>query len=112
MHSKMKLYRSILQLIQTIISLAYNYILNYDLDDCSNFVNAPYYEPIPFYSPAYPYDYFNDLDCFWFIYAPNKVDCIQLDFIDFNLEDGYDFLTVSCQNILFKLVTVSKTFLK
>lgn len=45
-------------------------------------------------SPHFPAEYHNNADCTWTILA-ELGDTIALVFIDFQLEDGYDFLEVT-----------------
>ena len=45
-------------------------------------------------SPHFPLEYHNNADCTWTILA-ELGDTIALVFIDFQLEDGYDFLEVT-----------------
>lgn len=45
-------------------------------------------------SPHFPSEYHNNADCTWTILA-ELGDTIALVFIDFQLEDGYDFLEVT-----------------
>jgi len=47
-----------------------------------------------FCSPAYPYDYFNNLACYWNFFAPDNY-VILLCFVDFNLANENDFVLVS-----------------
>ncbi|XP_033121970.1 uncharacterized protein LOC117120977, partial [Anneissia japonica] len=51
-----------------------------------------------FSSPNYPNNYYNNLNCRWTIHVTEDL-AILLDFNDFQLEDGYDYLNISSESI-------------
>ena len=51
-------------------------------------------EIVPLSSPRFPSNYPNDLLCEWTVTATGSRSRITIRIIDFDLEDGYDFLTM------------------
>ncbi|XP_071959544.1 uncharacterized protein [Antedon mediterranea] len=77
-------------LYDTSTSNSENGTLKCDLTEIS-LGNAKLY--FPFSSPNYPNDYYNNLDCLWLITTSSDL-VILIEFNDFQLEDGYDYLHI------------------